>query len=330
MDNPNINMDEYIRLEEEKARKRGKVFNWENAKYGKIWYDEDIHNLRSVETEFPAIVFNDELSSKKHFLVNPQFSYGISIYEYAICNLRTEGLKIYNLCINLVNFTDMAPLPPREQRHSFLRYQGLEYSDQDISDFKERLKRIHNRDTHRVQVLDFEGMPELMRDVLYATMLMEHRNNGGVMVFTSRAWGRVFETRGPLVRELILEFLSRLRFGEVLLDLDTLGTIQFQLGGAKRRPARQEVNAGGVTKEAPMALRGSDEDEEMPHAREVLDIMARDFSRFTMWTVTSLAQMMDRADVTYTSYSKLPVEYQRRIVRQRTDGASTSIAQQDE
>ncbi|GKB37253.1 hypothetical protein Tco_0882195, partial [Tanacetum coccineum] len=53
-----------IRLEEEKARKRGKVFNWETAKYGKIWYDEDIHNLRSVETEFPAIAFNDEVSSE--------------------------------------------------------------------------------------------------------------------------------------------------------------------------------------------------------------------------------------------------------------------------
>ncbi|GJY10271.1 ribonuclease H-like domain-containing protein [Tanacetum coccineum] len=43
MDDPNISMKEYIRLEEEKARKRGKVFNWETAKYvsnkacGRIW-----------------------------------------------------------------------------------------------------------------------------------------------------------------------------------------------------------------------------------------------------------------------------------------------------
>ncbi|GKG47313.1 hypothetical protein Tco_0504510, partial [Tanacetum coccineum] len=36
MDDPNITMEEYIGLEEEKARKRGKVFNWETAKYGKI------------------------------------------------------------------------------------------------------------------------------------------------------------------------------------------------------------------------------------------------------------------------------------------------------
>ncbi|GKC58272.1 hypothetical protein Tco_1085870 [Tanacetum coccineum] len=72
MDNLNITMEEYIRLEEEKAQKRGKVFNWETAKYGKIWYDEDIHDLRSVETEFPAIAFNDGYHLKKHFLVNPR------------------------------------------------------------------------------------------------------------------------------------------------------------------------------------------------------------------------------------------------------------------
>ncbi|GKE96916.1 hypothetical protein Tco_1581771, partial [Tanacetum coccineum] len=59
----------------------------------------------------------------------------------------------------------MAPLPPHEQSHPCIRYQGLEYTDADITDFEER--------------------------------------------------------------ELILEFLSTLRFGEVLLDLDAPGTIQF-------------------------------------------------------------------------------------------------------
>ncbi|GKG41454.1 hypothetical protein Tco_0473205, partial [Tanacetum coccineum] len=48
MDNPNITMKEYIRLEEEKARRCGKVYNWETTTYGKIWDNEDIHDLRSV------------------------------------------------------------------------------------------------------------------------------------------------------------------------------------------------------------------------------------------------------------------------------------------
>ncbi|GJV84497.1 hypothetical protein Tco_1524395 [Tanacetum coccineum] len=64
MDNLNINIEEYIRLEEEKDRKRGRVFNWKTTKYGRIWNDEDIHDLKSVEIEFPAIAFNDEVSSK--------------------------------------------------------------------------------------------------------------------------------------------------------------------------------------------------------------------------------------------------------------------------
>ncbi|GJX37562.1 putative reverse transcriptase domain-containing protein [Tanacetum coccineum] len=134
MDDLNVTIEEYIRLEEEKAQKRGKVFNWETTKYGKIWYNEDIHDLR---------------------------------------------------------------------------YQGLDYTDADIADFEERLERIHDRDTHRVQVVDFQ-------------------------VFTSQAWRRLFDIRGPLVGELILEFLSTLKFGELLLDLDAPGTIQFQLGRARR------------------------------------------------------------------------------------------------
>ncbi|GJY42828.1 hypothetical protein Tco_0431041 [Tanacetum coccineum] len=64
MDDPNITMEDYIKLEEEKALRRGTVYNWETATYGKIWYDEDVHDLRSVETEFPAIVFDDAFTSE--------------------------------------------------------------------------------------------------------------------------------------------------------------------------------------------------------------------------------------------------------------------------
>ncbi|GJT28361.1 reverse transcriptase domain-containing protein [Tanacetum coccineum] len=71
MDDPNITMEEYIRLEEEKARRRGKVYNWETATYGKIWDNEDVHDLGSVETEFPAIVFNDTLTSEAALSCEP-------------------------------------------------------------------------------------------------------------------------------------------------------------------------------------------------------------------------------------------------------------------
>ncbi|GJU99341.1 hypothetical protein Tco_1328612 [Tanacetum coccineum] len=67
-------MEEYIRLEEEKSRKRRKVFNWETAKYGRIWYDEDVHDLRSIETEFSAIIFNDNLTSNETLSCEPTVS----------------------------------------------------------------------------------------------------------------------------------------------------------------------------------------------------------------------------------------------------------------
>ncbi|GJZ58089.1 hypothetical protein Tco_0613583 [Tanacetum coccineum] len=74
MDDPNITMEECIKLEEEKAQKCRKVFNWETTKYGKIWYDEDVHDLRFVETEFPAIVFNDNLTSNETYFCEPTVS----------------------------------------------------------------------------------------------------------------------------------------------------------------------------------------------------------------------------------------------------------------
>ncbi|GKA50983.1 hypothetical protein Tco_0744179 [Tanacetum coccineum] len=62
MDDLDITIGEYILIEEEKACRRGHVYNWETATYGRIWYDEDVHYLRSFEKEFPAIVYNDALT----------------------------------------------------------------------------------------------------------------------------------------------------------------------------------------------------------------------------------------------------------------------------
>ncbi|GJR67478.1 hypothetical protein Tco_0013543 [Tanacetum coccineum] len=74
MEDPNITMEEYIKLEKEKARRHGKVYNWEIATYGKIWNDEDVHDLRSVETEFLAIVINDTLTSEVVLSCEPTVS----------------------------------------------------------------------------------------------------------------------------------------------------------------------------------------------------------------------------------------------------------------
>ncbi|GJR79306.1 hypothetical protein Tco_0150091 [Tanacetum coccineum] len=58
-DEQNMTMEEYIKLEEEKGRRRSQVFNWQTTTYGKIRVDDNLYNLRSVEVEFPAIVIDD-------------------------------------------------------------------------------------------------------------------------------------------------------------------------------------------------------------------------------------------------------------------------------
>ncbi|GJR73985.1 hypothetical protein Tco_0086350 [Tanacetum coccineum] len=50
------------------------VFSWETATYGKIRADDDLHDLRSVEAEFPAIVINDAFAPKDALLCESQVS----------------------------------------------------------------------------------------------------------------------------------------------------------------------------------------------------------------------------------------------------------------
>ncbi|GJW60633.1 hypothetical protein Tco_0109968 [Tanacetum coccineum] len=106
MDDPNITMEEYIRLEEEKARRHAIVFNDaltsdvalsckptvsplnDNQIDFRISFDEsddedympmvsyfnDLDFFKDLENEFPAIVYNDALTSKLDFLTEPAVS----------------------------------------------------------------------------------------------------------------------------------------------------------------------------------------------------------------------------------------------------------------
>ncbi|GKE83622.1 hypothetical protein Tco_1557364, partial [Tanacetum coccineum] len=74
MDDPNLTMEEYVRLEEEKAHKHGKVLNWQTATYGKIRIDDDLHDLSSKEAEFPAIVINIDFTTQDSVSCKSQVS----------------------------------------------------------------------------------------------------------------------------------------------------------------------------------------------------------------------------------------------------------------
>ncbi|GKC94805.1 hypothetical protein Tco_1160247, partial [Tanacetum coccineum] len=70
----------------------------------------------------------------------------------------------------------MAPLPPREQRHPFLRYQGLEYTAEDIADFEERMRMEHRDDA----VLVRWGQEMIELEAVYSGLRITHRGGDGV------------------------------------------------------------------------------------------------------------------------------------------------------
>ncbi|GJX46503.1 hypothetical protein Tco_0271693 [Tanacetum coccineum] len=351
MDDPNITMEEYIRLEEEKAQKRGKVFNWETAKYGKIWYDKDILDLRSVETKFRM----------KYLLVNPR-----------ICMCRLAFRSTLNGIIRMVivqeccGGQDMA-LPPRDQRHQYLKFEGLQYTEGDIANFETRLARIYKREgcsgiEFEEAVLNLDIVGALRFQLEEARRCLSGRQFILALgLYTAEEMETVgFDFLGTApsytsIRDLILRLCHR-RFAAGRKSGALILGGQFVARLAEHFGLLTEERLQGVAVEAPVAPRGGDEDEEMPQTvprpprtqgerisrleeevhgmrealqgqREVLDSMSRDFSRFTTWTVTSLARLMDRAGVPYTRYSESSIEYERRT-RRMTDGASTSTAPQ--
>nr|GEV74161.1 retrovirus-related Pol polyprotein from transposon TNT 1-94 [Tanacetum cinerariifolium] len=255
-------------------------------------------------------------------------------------------------------------LPLRDQRHQYLRFKGLQYTDADIMDFEMRLGMIYGREVHRVQVFDFGGLINVMAEGLSGRMLMEHKDAQGQDLFISQVWRRLFEIQGLLVHELILEIFSTFRFIEAVLDLDIIVALQFQLGGVKHRMSwRQFILALGLhtAKEMETDGFGTDYDctslpvidmaelvryrifeelddtwawvalgpERQPDVaadileiaegapdvvdgdqaisahvslleqREVVDMMAIDFSRFTIWAAGGISQLLDSTGATY-------------------------------
>ncbi|GJR26132.1 hypothetical protein Tco_1102364 [Tanacetum coccineum] len=156
MDDPNMTMEEYIKLEEEKSHRPGRVFNWQTAIYEKIRVDEDLHDLRSVETEFPSIVINDIFAShnalssesKVSTPINDEIDFRISFDEsddedYAIiCDKNSFSYKIFfvnNLKTDSENDNykvDMPSFPSPEPTVSY--FDDLDY----FNDFENEFSAI--------------------------------------------------------------------------------------------------------------------------------------------------------------------------------------------
>nr|GEU55008.1 hypothetical protein [Tanacetum cinerariifolium] len=101
MDDPDLTMEEYIKLKAKKARRHGRIFNWETATYGKGSYFDDFDYLKDFENEFPTIVYNDALTSDQ--FPNPrrlrcQMSWKefiLALGLYMVEEMASEGFRAY-------------------------------------------------------------------------------------------------------------------------------------------------------------------------------------------------------------------------------------------
>ncbi|GJW55493.1 hypothetical protein Tco_0099578 [Tanacetum coccineum] len=137
MDDPNITMEEYIRLEKEKARRHGQTFNWQTATYGKMKYciNED-DSFTNLETEYPAIVL--KIHPKQHSSFEP--------------------------------LENMAPLPHRDLRHPWLRYQVKGYDEGIIHSYEQGFRDDIGMMGRQFLLVTHEGLFEIREPLLGGAM----------------------------------------------------------------------------------------------------------------------------------------------------------------
>nr|GEX39061.1 hypothetical protein [Tanacetum cinerariifolium] len=73
----------------------------------------------------------------------------------------------------------MTPPPPHDQRHIWLCYQVVGYTEEIVHDFEQRLQTIFNRQVNRAHILDFEGLTSDMRQDLAKRMRMISTRDDG-------------------------------------------------------------------------------------------------------------------------------------------------------
>ncbi|GJW60328.1 hypothetical protein Tco_0109663, partial [Tanacetum coccineum] len=227
---------------------------------------DDLDFFKDFENEFSAIVYNDAQTSKSDLLTEPILSpqhidefdlddetslsgydeekqnvlYFNDLFPFNIIHpndLKTKKDNDDNEVDIIQSPRDMTPLPPRDQRHLWIRYQVEGYTEEIIHDFEQRLGTIFGRQVNRVHILDFEGLTlELWQDLAEGMRMVYTRDDGQ--------------------EEFILEFFSTCRIRDEM-GLDVAGTLCFQLGGARRSMTwRQFILALGLHTAEEMAEDG--------------------------------------------------------------------------
>nr|GEU31414.1 hypothetical protein [Tanacetum cinerariifolium] len=184
---------------------------------------DDLDFFKDFENEFPAIVYNDALTSKSNFSTKPtlcpqhidkfDLKDETSLSEYD--DVEQSVLYINDLFpFNIICLDDLKSDKGKlVSKNGYDVFRENQYGVSTVLTSVDKINKFSQYgvlDEHQYGVSSLD----LIAEGVSARMLMKHRDAQGQSVFTSRAWRRLFDIRGALVHELILEFFSTFRFGE--------------------------------------------------------------------------------------------------------------------
>nr|GEX31011.1 hypothetical protein [Tanacetum cinerariifolium] len=179
--------------------------------------DDDFHNLGYVETEFLAIVVDDIFTSQTALSYESKSDKDNDNNEINIIQSSRDKLNTQRSNMLLEKSKDK--IDKIFDKESFV----MELKGKLVSGNGYDVLECFNLCTNLIDFLDMALPPRDQRH----RMLMEHRDAQGNVMFTSRDCRRLFNIRGPLVHELILEFFSTFKFVKAVLELDTAKALQF-------------------------------------------------------------------------------------------------------
>ncbi|GKD28586.1 hypothetical protein Tco_1239364 [Tanacetum coccineum] len=345
MDDPNITMKEYIRLEEEKAQRHGQTFNWQTATYGMMEYcEEEDDSLTNFETEYPAIVFDD--TSDAALSYEPMSEFPAITYNDDLTSKFTEpSVSFQNIEEFDLNKETLLSKHDEEERNV------LDFNDSFSLNivFPNELKSKKDIDDDEIDVTRSSGRNVINIDTKRSDKLLKTGHGKIRKVFNGQ--GTRYEDR--------CRYGSDLEHGPCGLQTSRINSYRTCLGktrGERRAELAAEdtpaVDEGAQADPAPlqapqplppalwtMQQRISRLEDEVQELRRSIvrlqgdvDRSITDQGRFTTWMVSCMTQLVDASGHTYQAFhstlvgsSQLP--YQRRT-RRRTGDASTSAPQQ--
>nr|GEV65988.1 hypothetical protein [Tanacetum cinerariifolium] len=224
----------------------------------------------------------------------------------------------------------MVGLPPRALRHLWLRYEVEGYTEEIVQDYKQRLAMISSRQVN-------QAPKKVTATDLFYLRSMDDGTAINVSYLLAQYLFRYGEGRKHWARLSSGYFVGCLTKCFGLVTKEGLQGLTMMVGELRMIDMDELVKlrtsatptATSVVRTMPQRMARLEEEvhrprESLDKQREVMDAMAIDFSKFTMWAASGISQLLELSGATYAMYSETHVPYQMRRVKQRTNNACTT------